>query len=62
MDKRDTIQAHFDKLSHVLNELITTKGKMSNIEEATTFLGSMPKYTRISYWPNQVKWVLFIRH
>jgi len=43
MDKRNIIQAHFDKLSHVLDELISTKGKMSNIEETTTFLGSMPK-------------------
>lgn len=44
MDKWDIIRAHFDKLSHVLDELITTKGKMSNIEEATTFLGSMHKF------------------
>jgi hypothetical protein len=43
MDKQDIIRAHFDKLSHVLDELITTKGKMSNIEKATTFLGSVPK-------------------
>jgi hypothetical protein len=43
MDKQNIIQPHFDKLSHVLDELISTKGKMSNIEEATTFLGSMPK-------------------
>jgi hypothetical protein len=34
-------EPHFDKLSHVLNELITIGEKVSNIE---IVLGSMPKF------------------
>jgi hypothetical protein len=62
MDNRDIIRAHFDKLIHVLDELITTKGKCLILKKQQHFWVQCPSLTRNLYWPNQVEWVLFIRH